>query len=140
MSEIDEEKSLLALANTIKLLRESGVTVVIVAPPPSSKRDMSVCVERKIMNLVTFNTNDCSISKASDTLAYDKELRLLATLSEISGTNIVDLRDYLCEDDKCITSLNNVPLYRDSVHLSFLGSAEIGKMFDLSSILTKTAR
>ncbi|WP_247997320.1 acyltransferase family protein [Brucella tritici] len=139
-TEIDEDQSVLALSKTIQKIRASGVKVVLVAPPPSSKKDTSACVEREVTRLVTFNNGDCSISAKADKIAYDKEMRLLRRLSDESEAPIVDLRDYLCSEDKCITSLNDVPLYRDSVHLSFRGSAEIGKQFDLYSILMRAAR
>ncbi|WP_247996985.1 acyltransferase family protein [Brucella tritici] len=137
---ISEEQSLTALTFTIDQLRSFGKKVVIMAPPPSSRRDMSACLERRMKNLITFNGGDCSISIAEDRKSYGKETRMLERLSEIADVDVIDLREKLCTDTKCLTILNGIPLYRDWGHLSIPGSGEIGKQFDLYSKLVSAAK
>lgn len=139
-SPISEKQSLTALTFTIDQLRSFGKKVVIMAPPPSSRQDMSACLERRMKNLITFNGGDCSISIAEDKTSYGKETQLLKRLSEIADVGVVDLRENLCTDTKCLTILNGIPLYRDWGHLSIPGSAEIGKQFNLYANLIRIAR
>lgn len=38
---------------------------------------------------------------------------------------IIDFNDIICKRDKCYSSLNNIPLYRDNQHMTYRGSREI---------------
>ena len=38
---------------------------------------------------------------------------------------IIDFNDIICPSNKCFSSLNGIPLYRDNQHLTYQGSKEI---------------
>ena len=47
----------------------------------------------------------------------------------------VNLADFLCVDDLCSATMDNVFIYRDGGHLSHEGSAYLGKRFDFYGVL-----
>jgi hypothetical protein len=49
--------------------------------------------------------------------------------AEFCKAKIIDPVDYLCDDEKCIGSLNGRPLYYDDDHLSEYGNKLLVPMF-----------
>ena len=41
----------------------------------------------------------------------------------------INPRKVLCDDERCQTVLNGIPLYRDESHLNNVGGIEIGKEY-----------
>ena len=116
-----------SIGATILAIQAMGKTVVLFGPPPSVGKDPSECLERKIEGKVLL-AGVCSIdSKAA--VRFDAAVNeFLDKSAERYGVQIVRISDVLCSGDNCITERNGVPVYRDSGHLSYVGSKIV---FDL---------
>jgi len=137
---ITKEASLNILTNTIGALRKAGKSVVIFAPPPAGRVNPSECIERKLTGLPTFNELNCSISRTDDQRRYGKVMEILASVSSLADVEVIDPRDWLCTEQFCATITENIPLYRDLLHLSNLGSVHLGQQHDWTGLVQKKAR
>jgi hypothetical protein len=76
------------------------------------------------------NMDDCSVDakQVEERTAnfYRLKTRLTENYPEIQWIN---LRDVLCDKDRCQTVLNGIPLYRDESHLNNVGAKEIGRLY-----------
>lgn len=110
-----------SIGATIHSIQAMGKNVVLFGPPPSVGEDPSECLERKIEGKVLL-AGVCSIdSKAA--FRFDAAVNeFLDKSAERYGVQIVRISDALCSGDNCITERNGVPVYRDSGHLSYVGS------------------
>ncbi|MCK5886576.1 MAG: acyltransferase, partial [Alcanivorax sp.] len=41
----------------------------------------------------------------------------------------INPKKVICDDSRCQTVLNGIPLYRDESHLNHVGSTEIGRLY-----------
>jgi hypothetical protein len=111
-----------ALVRTVDAIRAAGKKAVIVAPPPASGMNMGLCHERLSSGKIFIGSDDCSIPRA-DYLKWDKDvLTVLGRASAKAHVNVVGLSNFLCDKNRCRTSLSGTPLYRDQGHLSYDGS------------------
>lgn len=107
------------LHNTVSILKNAGKVPVFFTPPPRTGFNIGECLDRQVRNIVLLR-KDCSVT-------YDEYLRheeliisILNTLAE--NTNIFWLSDLLCDPSECKTRIEGVPIYKDSGHLSIVGS------------------
>lgn len=133
-------EALEGLTKTIEAIRASGKKVVIVAPPPSNGRDTSLCLERFTDHLLSLGTDNCNIAvkdhdkRNSDTIAF------LAEASLKADVEVIRFDAYLCNSEFCTTQINNTPLYRDAGHLSYTGSAFLGRAIALGEKISQQAK
>jgi hypothetical protein len=72
----------------------------------------------------------------SDVLS--NQVDVLNFLQEISQyAFVVNLADFLCKDDICKSSYDDVFIYRDYGHLSHEGSAYLGKKMNFYQLLVE---
>ena len=129
------------LGRTVSALRAMGKKVVIVSPPPSAGFDIGRCIERLKSSLPTWNApQNCSISVSSFHETYGKVNSMLRDTSRIYDVPVIWLSDYLCDVKNCKIFYNDIPIYRDSGHLSYSGSEAIFKGFDLFNQIVNAAR
>ena len=111
-SSINFRKNLIAekMIETVDYLNANKV-VVLISPPDLADIGMSARIVRKgsvpLMSIAPYNS-------AVDGL-----------LSSLDGLNILDSRDYFCDDKVCKTTLDSYSLYNDDNHLSAMGSQVI---------------
>jgi peptidoglycan/LPS O-acetylase OafA/YrhL len=78
---------------------------------------------------------NCNLRKSADQCYFDK-IKYLSDFQEWRSVlavvkrkhpelTIIDFNDIICNESKCYSSLNNIPLYRDNQHMTYRGSQEI---------------
>ncbi len=107
--------------DSIKLIIQSGATPIIINDTP-------------LLSNIDVNCNLRS-SSPKEQCSFDKKLHInhfkiweheLLKLSEkYKALKVIDLNNIICNKDKCFSYINNIPLYRDSQHLTYLGSKKI---------------
>ncbi len=136
-----EALSLLHFKNTIQQLRAIGKKVVIVAPPPEALFNTAVCGYRKSTNAMTTPLiKDCNIDHQEYLTRKAAVLTFLKKLEQQAEVNVVYLDDFLCKQNKCMTTLKNTYLYRDDGHLSTNGSKVLGKEMALTDLVLSAAK
>lgn len=111
-----------ALQQTITELQNHNKIPIIISPPPRSGFDIGNCLVRKHSDVAIFRES-CDIIY-SDYVKHERDI--ISLLDDVSKTTfVINLSEELCNDTKCKTSLNSVPLYRDTGHLSIQGSKTI---------------
>ncbi|MBF5052780.1 acyltransferase 3 [Alcanivorax venustensis ISO4] len=119
---------------TASHIRSLGKMPVFVSPPPRTGHDLSQCTTRsQIMGV----ERDCSF--ATNSISEDHKKVMAFLNDEALSVPVIDLSRYFCERDKCKTSSNGIPFYRDKGHLSKPGSSLIGSQFDLFSDIKRAA-
>jgi hypothetical protein len=117
---------------TLVDLLDMGITPVIFSPMPSSGHDLGRCLVRATwfeVDLDECNFHEVSIAE-NQLVAFD----FLGLLEE--EYTVVRLDRLICNDGICQTHLNSTFLYRDGGHLSYEGSAALGKRADFYKIIT----
>lgn len=130
-----------SLSETIRQLRELGLRVVVVAPPPSNGFDYTLCLERKASarTLSAFSLN-CNIPRAEYQASKADVLEFLDRLGSQADVAVIGFDEILCGPDECVTALDGVFLYRDEGHLSTVGSQLLGRRMQLGERLFSAAR
>lgn len=132
----------LKIKNTTDLARNLGKKIVVVAPPPKAGFNSAKCherVERGLWRIDTTDRANCTIPLAAHQLR-SKDIQILMDELRALDIPIYSFEDKLCNRKKCETKLDDVILYRDRGHLSYLGSEHYAKKFDLFAELKSLAR
>ncbi|MFT6757859.1 MAG: hypothetical protein ACJA0M_001742 [Chitinophagales bacterium] len=109
--------------NSVRWLIEHGHQVIMLNDAPALPS--SAYAECLLKNM-----DDCTISfqKVQKKLAnfYNLEKRLSLLYPQVLWLN---LRQAICDESRCQTVLNGIPLYRDESHLNNVGAKEIGRVY-----------
>ncbi len=112
-----------SMKQTVDSVRALGKSVVVISPPPSNGFDIGLCLERFDDGLPVFGTeSDCQISVESWTETRGPVLEFLSALPLESKVEVIQLGDYLCDEEFCKTFIDDTFIYRDNGHLSYEGS------------------
>lgn len=122
--EIDRDVSLAvhALAMAVETLQNAGKEVVIVSPPPSDSFNVGECLERKAAGGDMLGRATCNIDMSEYLRLRRPVINALETVRDRTGVKVLWLSDILCDKVECQSEYEGVPLYRDSIHLSIIGS------------------
>lgn len=76
------------------------------------------------------NMDDCSID-AAGVRERESDFQRFKQTARQRFPNIawIDPKSAMCDEQRCQTVLNGVPLYRDESHLNHIGSLELGKVY-----------
>ena len=107
---------------TVSKVNELGREVLFVSPTPADGRDLGKCVFRK--NMFGGDLEDCSFQRSDYSEGARQALDVTDNIKE--HVNTLLLSELICDDNDCTTSLNGVPIYRDTGHLSHDGAKIIG--------------
>lgn len=118
-----------ALADLGKMVRSTGRGFAVIAPPPADGTDIGACLEQKASGLIRVSAKEgCDLDRA-EVDAYRKQTRdMLARAAELGDFTVVEMADALCDDDRCVTTLDGNFLYRDAGHLTVDGATAIGRL------------
>ena len=123
--------ALQSMLDTISKIRSIGKIPKVFSPTPQNGENIGRCVVKA--NFLGLDSSLCDV-KLSDSLVG--QANVWNFLSELKKhVTVVNLADFLCADDLCSSSMDNVFIYRDDGHLSHEGSAYLGKRFDFYGIL-----
>lgn len=109
--------------DTIGWLKNQGHTVIVLEDVPElPSSSYAECLLK--------NMDDCSISAAEVEDSLNNFYRYKqATQQRYPDVQWINPRKVLCDDKRCQTVLNGIPLYRDESHLNNVGGIEIGKEY-----------
>jgi hypothetical protein len=129
------------LKNMVAAVRAAGKKVVMLAPPPANGMDIGECLERRGSSKFTFDApTDCSLSFQSVKDYRADTFSLLTKTSELAHVNVVEIYDFLCSQNRCVTEIDGIPLYRDAGHLSVEGAKLIGSRSNLADQILAKAK
>lgn len=127
----NKQNALVAFQSTLAFIERLGIKPIIVAPPPSDGSNLGRCLAKASHRNLPLSVCDYKVEKIAK-----KKVQAYEFLSELETQyKVIRLDDYLCKDKKCITSLGNKWLYRDSGHLSNEGSSALGKHLNFYQLL-----
>jgi len=125
---ISTEVVRLALNETIEFLKEIGKKPIFISPPPRIGKNLSKCSTYQ----VTFeNTSNFKCGFKIDELSESHQKAMSFLNMRGLDIPILDLTPYICDGELCASYINGVNIYRDGGHLSMIGSAYLGRKFDL---------
>lgn len=112
---------------TLRRLRELGVTPVVVSTTPQSGEDLGRCLAKMVF--LNLTPEGCSFDRA---FADARQKSVLDFLREVErDAKVIWLADSICPKGQCNAGVGNVMVYRDSGHLSREGSAFVGRQMNL---------
>jgi peptidoglycan/LPS O-acetylase OafA/YrhL len=118
---------------TVNKLKELGKNVTIVAPTPEDKegKDIGFC----LLKTSSLNLRR-SVCDFSSTDISDKQKEIYRRINIISqDTNVIWLKDAICSNGICQSSIGDTLIYRDKGHLSYEGSRIIGKKIGMYNLI-----
>jgi peptidoglycan/LPS O-acetylase OafA/YrhL len=118
------------MIKTIQRLQKSGKQVVFVISTPRLNFDPSRCGVRPL--LINDRNTNLPCSMPYDTYMSDNKLYrdvVFEVLKNFPDVKVFDSSLYLCKEGNCNAIINDEVMYRDSVHLSYLGSMYLGRIF-----------
>lgn len=131
-----------AQARLVAALRAMGKRAVIVTGPAQARFDVGQCLARQAQHLaMVAPAAECRITTAGRALTAEWSERLFARFAREAGTPVIRLDRLLCPDPAaCETSRGDTALYRDANHLSWAGSALVGRDLGLAARIQAEAR
>lgn len=119
------------LETTLEVLSEMGILPVVFYPTPANSEDIGHCLT---LNAIYGSEIDCRIELTK----YENDQReILQILGRVKQNyHVINIGDVLCHDAYCDTELDGVFIYRDSGHLSVVGSEYLGKKMDFYKLIT----
>ena len=131
-----EAVAVAAMIETVKRIKAIGKTPVLFSPPPRNGNDIGGCLKKSI-----FFGKDKAFCDVLVTHSTQRYREVWSFLREVEKhATVVWLSDYLCSTSSCKASFNDVLIFRDSGHLSYEGSAYLGKQMNFYGLLEEAAR
>jgi hypothetical protein len=113
---------------TIRTLTKLGVEVYIVNQVPSFRFNVS----RRLVKVLWLNRDPESTLTRPLSEHQERMSFLNGLFAEVSGphVHILDPAPFLCREGVCYGTEGNAPLYRDSNHLTYLGSQKLKPLLE----------
>lgn len=130
---VDSDRSAIAakyLKETINTIKKAGATPVLFSPPPQSEGNHGLCLVNASLKNIALEQCDFALVK----LGYPEAVHQGLQQSE---TKVISLVDFMCDQEKCKSSIDGIFLYRDPWHLSVEGSQYVGKQMDFFRLITR---
>ena len=125
-----------AMIETVKRIKAIGKTPVLFSPPPRNGNDIGGCLKKSI-----FFGKDKAFCDVLVTHSTQRYREVWSFLREVEKhATVVWLSDYLCSTSSCKASFDDVLIFRDAGHLSYEGSAYLGKQMNFYGRLEDAAR
>jgi hypothetical protein len=122
---------------TLEELESLGVTPIIFSPPPANGMDLGRCLAKAEWNGVSLD--NCNFYLKNMIKDRKDAYRLLREIQ--NKYKVVRLDKIICENEICKTHFDKIWIYRDKGHLSYAGSAELGKRYGFyERIVNKMAK
>ena len=102
--------------------------VFIMQPIP----EMGVNVPQAIVRAKMYRAEEIDVSVTRDQYIGRNDMvrNLIIDAAKVCDAKVIDPSEYLCDNSKCIGSVNNRPLYYDDDHLSEYGNKFLLPMFE----------
>lgn len=113
--------------DTIAQVKDAGKTPVVVAPPVKNRsNDIGYCLMKS--ELVGAELSSCDFKLDAMPGVQRKVYRTLGEIAE--NTKVLWITNLTCKDGSCSASEDGTLFYRDKGHLSYEGSAYLGKKYN----------
>jgi peptidoglycan/LPS O-acetylase OafA/YrhL len=122
------------LIETIQSIESRGAVPVIFSPPPASGRDIGQCLLKAEM--LGTEKNPCNFPLSEAEAHQSVTLETLRRLEKM-GHKIIWLADGICDAGICNGSVQETFIYRDGGHLSYEGSAFLGRKMNFYERITE---
>ena len=119
------------LIGTQRYLAGHGKTTVIVSPPPQTGRSLGLCYLRH--RVLGIPPEDCDFERDAQSERNEIIANILRSVER--DMPVIWFDDFVCDDEICHTSIDQISIYRDSGHLSVPGSTELGRRVDLMGVV-----
>lgn len=107
------------LQNAINEIEKIGAKAILI-------NDNPILIDVDINCSLRASANKCYFAQEKYLSDFSEWNTLLKKLKkQYPSLIIIDFNDIICKNEKCYSSLNNIPLYRDNQHLTYNGSKEI---------------
>lgn len=114
-SEEKANRLLVSLERVIKKLSQKGKTVVVFDTLARLPTDTSAC-SLKAVKFNFINPSSCDFERSSDQIEMSERIKLLT--ERFDNVNVIDVNNIICNGKTCHSSLDGVPIFRDSNHLN----------------------
>jgi len=116
---------------TLEELESMGVTPIVFSPLPENGVDLGRCLSRA--EFMGLNLDECNFQ--TEEISKDM-LKVYSFLDKIEEKyRVVRLDQFICDDSFCNTHFDSTFIYKDSIHLSHEGSAELGRVNNFYEII-----
>ena len=121
--------------NTLHFIKSLGIKPVIFSPTPENNReDLGKCLGRA--EFFNRNKDECNfIAEESSRFMGIVVHEFLQRIAE--NFDVIRLDNFLCKESKCITHIDETFIYRDKGHLSYEGSAIVGRRMNFYKLITQ---
>ena len=109
--------------DTVDWLHSQGHNVILIEDVPElPSSSYAECLLK--------NMDDCSIDAVEAEAQLSNFYRFKQTVqARFPDITWINPKKVLCDESRCQTVLNGIPLYRDESHLNHVGSTEIGRVY-----------
>lgn len=111
------------LNRTLNELKAMGITPVVVSPTPQNGNDIGQCLAKA--EFFGEDEGVCNFGRQEMTARSRAVYGFLTTLA--TTNEVIFLSDGICDGETCQASIDGTFIYRDKGHLSYEGSAFLGR-------------
>ncbi len=116
-----------SLEKTVQMVLQTGAVPVLIRDIPILTQNQFRCSMRRA--IVSSNV-ECDIDIQPIIEQQKMADELIDTLAaKYHQVMVLDVRSIICEDGKCRTDMDGIPLYMDNNHLNAVASAMIGDLY-----------
>jgi len=117
---------------TLVELKNMGITPIVFSPPPANSVNLGRCLAKADWRGGDKNVCDFGVGEISGIRVNANRL-----LNLIKNTStVIHLDELICDALLCKTHFDSIYLFRDGEHLSYEGSAALGKKYDFFKMIT----
>jgi len=127
------------MVTMINSLRNSGKRLILVTPPPKSGFNIGECWERKETGLVVLGRSGCGFSLEEYHSFQRGVIKGINEVQHRTNVDVVNLEDFLCSKEDCMTTINKTSIYRDGGHLSISGSEWLVPKINFGRLVERTS-
>ena len=115
--------------------------MVLVLAPPSASYDVGRCLTRRINHMPILGTvRDCEIDEGEFVARRQQRLdAFVLSLRQRMHLTVLGFEETLCHSGKCITVMDDIPVYRDAVHFTIEGGRIVIQKSRLLEKIDRTA-
>ena len=134
-----------SFTRVVKQLKAMHKRVVLVSPPAllGPDVDLGLCGQRAAQGLLTVMSalqTDCTFERSQLDTRQATVQAMLSEAQQRADIDMIKLDAFNCDEQRCLTVMGRVPLYRDFGHFSLEGARLLGQRLQLGATLRANAR
>ncbi|MFM2588563.1 acyltransferase family protein [Vibrio sp. TBV020] len=117
------------LERTLEHLIDNGITPVLFEQAPSYSYKPSNCLVKKMTyDWMKDESCDLPIEEMVHRQSVANSI-IDEVASKYPQVQVIPIVAFMCDDEKCISQLNGIPLYLDNNHLNYEGAKELAELW-----------